>query len=83
METVRRTLQIVFGLVPIVAGLDKFTNILVHWDRYLAPTVAQLIPMKPSAFMDVVAAFCLARLCAVAPSRVAARDGRLRHAEAR
>src|SRR5467141_1860323 len=54
METVRRTLKIVFGLVPIVAGLDKFTNLLVHWDRYLAPTIAQLVPMKPSAFMDLV-----------------------------
>ena len=29
-------LRITFGIVPIVAGLDKFTNILVHWDKYLA-----------------------------------------------
>src|SRR5713101_6256183 len=48
------TLKIVFGLVPIVAGLDKFTNILVHWERYLAPALANLIPMRPSAFMHVV-----------------------------
>jgi uncharacterized membrane protein YphA (DoxX/SURF4 family) len=54
METVRRTMKIVFGLVPIVAGLDKFTNILVHWDRYLAPAFAQLIPMRPSTFMYAV-----------------------------
>ena len=38
-DMVRRTMKIVFGLVPIVAGLDKFTNILVHWDKYLAPRI--------------------------------------------
>src|SRR5438128_11613897 len=54
VATVYRTLKLVFGLVPIVAGLDKFTNILVHWDRYLAPAFAKVIPMKPSSFMDVV-----------------------------
>ncbi|MDP2687994.1 MAG: hypothetical protein Q8O62_12280 [Aequorivita sp.] len=40
-------LKYVFVIVPIVAGLDKFTNILVQWDTYLAPatlvTVAQAI----------------------------------------
>ena len=54
VATIYRTLKLVFGLVPIVAGLDKFTNILVHWDRYLAPAFAKVIPMKPSSFMDVV-----------------------------
>jgi len=53
-ETVRRTMKLVFGLVPIVAGLDKFTNILVHWDKYLAPSIAHLLPMKPGTFMVLV-----------------------------
>jgi uncharacterized membrane protein YphA (DoxX/SURF4 family) len=53
-EMVRRTMKIVFGVVPIVAGLDKFTNLLVHWEKYLAPSIAQMLPMKPSAFMGVV-----------------------------
>jgi uncharacterized membrane protein YphA (DoxX/SURF4 family) len=53
-EMVRRTMKIVFGLVPIVAGLDKFTNILVHWDKYLAPAFAKMIPMRPTSFMYVV-----------------------------
>jgi hypothetical protein len=30
------TLRVTFGLVPIVAGLDKFTNVLTRWDMYLA-----------------------------------------------
>ena len=53
-DVVRRTMKIVFGLVPIVAGLDKFTNILVHWDKYLSPAFAKMIPMRPTTFMYVV-----------------------------
>src|SRR5438128_1425121 len=30
-------LRIVFVLAPIVAGLDKFFDLLVDWDKYLAP----------------------------------------------
>jgi uncharacterized membrane protein YphA (DoxX/SURF4 family) len=47
-----RTLRIVFGVVPIVAGLDKFTNILVDWQKYLAPPFAHIVPAH--AFMLVV-----------------------------
>jgi len=43
-DTVWRTLRIVFGLVPIIAGLDKFTNLLVDWQKYLAPPFASLAP---------------------------------------
>ena len=48
------TLRLVFGLVPIVAGLDKFTNILCQWDHYLAPAFARMIPMTPHSFMLIV-----------------------------
>jgi uncharacterized membrane protein YphA (DoxX/SURF4 family) len=44
----------VFGVVPIVAGLDKFTDLLVQWDKYLSPSFRGLIPMSPSAFMHLV-----------------------------
>ena len=53
-EAVRRTLKVVFGLVPIVAGLDKFTDLLVQWDKYLAPPIAQHLPVGPRAFMYLV-----------------------------
>ena len=49
-----RTLKLVFGLVPIVAGLDKFTNLLVHWDKYLAPVIAKILPVSPGGFMRLV-----------------------------
>jgi uncharacterized membrane protein YphA (DoxX/SURF4 family) len=43
-DAIWRTLRVVFGLVPIVAGLDKFTNILVDWQKYFAPPFARIVP---------------------------------------
>ena len=43
-----------YGLVPIVAGADKFTDILVNWDQYLAPAVTDIIPVAPHTFMIIV-----------------------------
>jgi len=47
-------LKIVYGLVPIVAGLDKFTNLLTDWAQYLSPLATKIIPIAPSTFMHVV-----------------------------
>jgi len=54
MATIRQlqgTLKLTFGLVPIVAGADKFTNLLTHWEDYLNKS---LIPFDPLVFMKVV-----------------------------
>jgi len=32
-------LHIGFIVAPIVAGIDKFTHLLVNWDNYLAPVI--------------------------------------------
>lgn len=53
-EKVSSLLRWTYGLVPIVAGADKFTHILTDWDKYLAPAVANLLPMQPHAFMNIV-----------------------------
>src|SRR5438105_2068453 len=53
-EQVRRTLKIVFGVVPIVAGLDKFPNLLVDWTKYIAPAFAHAIPFSGTTFMHLV-----------------------------
>ena len=45
-------LRIVFGAVPIVAGLDKFTNLLTNWQQYLSPLVSRTFP--PATFMHFV-----------------------------
>jgi uncharacterized membrane protein YphA (DoxX/SURF4 family) len=47
-----RILQAGFIAAPILAGLDKFFNILVNWEKYLAPFVGNLI--APASFMAVV-----------------------------
>ena len=54
VHTVQATLRIIFGLVPIVAGLDKFTNLLTNWTAYLNPLVLHIVPMTDQAFMRVV-----------------------------
>jgi uncharacterized membrane protein YphA (DoxX/SURF4 family) len=45
-------LRLTYGLVPIVAGLDKFTNLLTNWTQYLSPIVARIIPA--ATFMHLV-----------------------------
>lgn len=45
-------LRVAFGVVPIVAGLDKFFNLLTNWEQYLSPLVSNVVPA--SAFMHVV-----------------------------
>lgn len=47
-------LKYTFGLVPIVAGLDKFTNLLTDWADYLSPTLKGMLPFSPSTFMMFV-----------------------------
>jgi uncharacterized membrane protein HdeD (DUF308 family) len=47
-------LKFTFGIVPIVAGLDKFTNLLTHWENYIHPGIAGMIPFAPHTFMMIV-----------------------------
>ena len=47
-------LKLTFGIVPIVAGLDKFTNLLTHWENYIHPGIAGMMPFAPHTFMMIV-----------------------------
>ena len=47
-------LKITFGVVPVVAGLDKFTNLLTTWENYLNPAFAGMLPFAPHTFMMIV-----------------------------
>ena len=47
-------LRTAFGLGPLVAGLDKFTNRLVDWERYLSPVIRQMLPINGALFMRFV-----------------------------
>lgn len=43
-----------FGLVPIIAGLDKFAHILTDWNKYLADIVTDILPLTAQTFMSIV-----------------------------
>jgi len=47
-------LKYTFGLVPIVAGLDKFTNILTNWTQYLGAGIENSLPVEGSTLMMIV-----------------------------
>lgn len=47
-------LKFTYGLVPIIAGADKFTNVLTNWEQYLAPWLKSALPLSPSTFMMIV-----------------------------
>lgn len=51
---IQSILKYTYGIVPIVAGLDKFTNILTDWTHYLAPSVIEILPVEASTFMMIV-----------------------------
>ena len=46
-------LRIGFTVLPIVFGIDKFSNVLTHWDHYLAPWMVDILPM--SAYQAMLA----------------------------
>jgi uncharacterized membrane protein YphA (DoxX/SURF4 family) len=48
------TLRIALGVVPILAGFDKFFNLLTNWEAYLHPAVPQLLHVPAVTFMHVV-----------------------------
>ena len=54
LDTPWWTLRLTYGLVPIVAGLDKFTNLLVDWEQYLSPYALEVLPVSGSTFMYAV-----------------------------
>ena len=54
LATATNLLKYTYAIVPVVAGLDKFTHILTNWDKYLAPFVADLLPFSVGTFMSIV-----------------------------
>jgi hypothetical protein len=49
-----RILHVGFVVAPILAGLDKFFEVLVDWDRYLAPVVSDVLPVSGHTVMLAV-----------------------------
>jgi uncharacterized membrane protein YphA (DoxX/SURF4 family) len=53
VESARQVLRVVFGVVPFLAGLDKFFNLLADWPRYLSPAAEAILPVSGQTFMHV------------------------------
>ncbi len=53
-SNVQQLLKYTYGLVPIVAGADKFTNMLTNWKDYLSATVTDMLPFSAETFMSIV-----------------------------
>ena len=54
LNTTWWALRVLFGFVPIAAGLDKFFNLLTNWEAYLNPLATKVIPVSPATFMHIV-----------------------------
>ena len=44
-------LKIALGAAPLLAGLDKFFNLLTNWTDYLNPVALQYVPVTAETFM--------------------------------
>jgi len=51
VESARQALKVALGVVPFLAGLDKFFNLLADWPRYLSPAAAAILPVTGQTFM--------------------------------
>jgi uncharacterized membrane protein YphA (DoxX/SURF4 family) len=47
-------LRIAFTVAPILFGLDKFFDVMVDWEQYLAPWINDIIPGSGSTAMHLV-----------------------------
>ena len=54
VNQVQTLLRFTYGLVPIVAGADKFLNLLTNWEQYLSPAMKRLLPFDAHIFMMLV-----------------------------
>ena len=53
LEAPRLALRAAFGLVPLLAGLDKFFYLLTDWSQYVAPAARDILPVTPVQFLYV------------------------------
>jgi uncharacterized membrane protein YphA (DoxX/SURF4 family) len=59
-------LRIGFTAAPILFGIDKFANVMVNWEQYLAPWIRELSPLSATHTMYVVGAIEIVAGIAVA-----------------
>jgi uncharacterized membrane protein YphA (DoxX/SURF4 family) len=47
------SLRIAFGLTALLAGLDKFLNLLTNWEQYASPLLLSVVPLSAGTLMRV------------------------------
>lgn len=47
-------MRVAFTVAPILFGLDKFFNVMVDWEQYLAPWINDIVPGSASTAMHLV-----------------------------
>ena len=54
LRSIYLPLRLTYGLVPLLAGLDKFTNLLANWANYMSPQVAGILPVSVPTAMKLI-----------------------------
>lgn len=54
LNTAWWALRIGLGLGPIIAGIDKYFDILADWSMYLSPLATKVVPVSAATFMHMV-----------------------------
>lgn len=49
-----KLMKFTFVVLPIVAGADKFTNMLTNWEQYINPLILDILPFSATTFMIIV-----------------------------
>lgn len=47
-------LRLAYGIVPLLAGLDKYADILADWRRYVSPMAAAALPVSVETFLHII-----------------------------
>ena len=50
-------LRIALGLMPIIAGVDKYFNKLADWGMYLSPYATKVVPVSTPTFTSASCPF--------------------------
>jgi uncharacterized membrane protein YphA (DoxX/SURF4 family) len=54
LSTAFWALRLSLGATAFLAGADKFTNVLTHWENYIAPQASKNLPVSKETFMRAV-----------------------------
>lgn len=44
-------LRVTYGLLFIIAGADKFMNLVTDWPKYISPMILNMVPLNASQFI--------------------------------